>query len=122
VIKSAFTANQTAATETPIVKTPETPPVTVNEYLASAPAEVRETLAEGMRAASRQRQTLVATITSNKKCAFTVEELGQMNIEQLTKLSALAASSTHNFEALGANAGGVGAEEPLPALQLGNQK
>lgn len=85
--------------DTPEVETEETEveepktnakPVTVDEYIASAPAEMQGTL---RRAVARDRQIkskLVSELKANSRCKFSEQDLNGMELEQLQKLATLA--------------------------------
>lgn len=94
--------------------------VTMKSYLESAPAEIRETLEEGLAALNRRRTTLIQKITANKSNPFSKEELAVMKVNQLDKLATLAGAdfSGNGEPAMAANS----AEEPLTVCRVGEQK
>ena len=71
----------------------EEKPVTVNEYIANAPAEIQDVLRSSMATHNAAKAKLIKTITSNKANVFTKEQLARKSLEELTGLAALAASS-----------------------------
>jgi len=114
--------------ETP-VKTPVEIPApapatnrTVAEYIADAPAEIREALQEGMTANQQQRQSLIATITANTANTFTPEQLAVMSVNDLRAVAKLAAdpnaSTVPNYAGQGDSPiGNAGGEEALPLTE-----
>lgn len=62
-------------------------PVTADEYIDQAPAEIRELLANGLKAERERREGLLSTLKANQRCAFAEDELKGMSTEQLDKLS-----------------------------------
>lgn len=83
-------------TETPVVETPapvaqETPkPVTLQEYVAQAPAEIQEVLQSGIKMQSQRRATLVAQLKSTNRCKFNDEQLKAFSLDQLEAMADLA--------------------------------
>jgi hypothetical protein len=67
---------------------------TVDQYLASAPPEIRRVLEGALSAEKTQRENLVKAIKANSANVFTDEDLAAMNVNQLGKLAALAGAST----------------------------
>lgn len=63
---------------------------TVEEFLASAPVEMRSVLTEGIRMQKARKDQLVTDIVANKRNAFSDVELRAMEIPQLEKLAKLA--------------------------------
>lgn len=64
--------------------------VTVNEWLNSAPPEVRKQIERGLAAEKQQKASLIATITSNTNNPFSKEFLETKDIEELQGLAKLA--------------------------------
>lgn len=65
-------------------------PKTVDEYLADAPAGVREVLQEGVRMQKNKVDTLVKGLLANSRNEFSEEELRAMHVPQLEKLAKVA--------------------------------
>jgi hypothetical protein len=65
-------------------------PVTVEEYLASAPPELQDTLRVGLQTHNSQKQALIATILANKANTFPAERLNTMVFGDLQALAAFA--------------------------------
>lgn len=92
----AAEANPAEAPAEPVAnKQGEAPkqPVTVNEYIATAPPEIREVLQAGVAAAARDRKALIETITANANNPFTAEELAAKSLGELHQLKQLAGSA-----------------------------
>lgn len=73
---------------------PYQPPVTVEAYIANAPAGVRDMLVHGMQSYGAERQRMVNTIVTNGKGVYSEAELQQMPHDALAKLSNLVAATT----------------------------
>lgn len=65
-------------------------PMSVEEYLASAPVELQDTLRVGLQTHNSQKQALVATILANKANTFPAERLNAMAFGDLQGLAAFA--------------------------------
>ena len=65
-------------------------PITLEQYIADAPAEVGLVLSEGIRLQQEKRSTLVAGVIANEKNSFTKEQLENMDTTTLENLSKLA--------------------------------
>ena len=68
----------------------EPAPITLEQYIADAPAEVGLVLSEGIRLQQEKRSTLVAGVIANEKNSFTKEQLEKMDTTTLENLSKLA--------------------------------
>lgn len=84
-----------ANAETPAADEPKEPAVnkaapTLDEYLASAPAEIKGVLNEGMRMQKARKDELVKGLLANSRNGFTEAELRAQEIPQLEKLAKLA--------------------------------
>ena len=62
----------------------------VDQYIASAPAEMRGMLANAFREYKAKKAELVAVLMANKNCRFTKEQLEDMETEALVNLTDLA--------------------------------
>ena len=68
----------------------ETSVVNTAEFLANAPAEVREVLNEAMQTQASKKLELISNITINKKNVFTKDQLSSMSVLELNAIAALA--------------------------------
>lgn len=124
------------------VTPPETPKPdqTVNEYIANAPAEIREHLQLGVDSLNAEKKRLISVITANTSNRFTEDQLGKKPLGELQAIAELA-RSTQSQETLeedypsyhpnwGGVAGGVGTnnqehtQEPLvmPTINWGPER
>jgi hypothetical protein len=62
---------------------------TAEEYLAAAPAGVREALEAGMRMHAQKKTQLIERLAANARCKFTKEALASMDIGMLENLAEL---------------------------------
>jgi hypothetical protein len=62
----------------------------VDEFLATAPPEMRESLREGMRLQQQRRDGLIAGIKLNSANTFTDEQLAAYDTQALEAIAALA--------------------------------
>lgn len=67
------------------------PAPSVDEYIDSAPPEIRDVLTAGIAAHNSEKATLIAGITSNESSKFTAEQLNAKGLEELQMLHTLAA-------------------------------
>jgi len=82
--------NKDKAPATPAV--PEVKkPVTVNEYIAGAPAEIQDVLRNSMSVYDEEKNRLIEGILQNKNHGFTKDDLGNRPIGELRNLARLAA-------------------------------
>lgn len=107
--------------------------MTVDEFIANAPAEMQDVLRSGVRAHNAQKENLIKVITANKANTFTKEVLINKSLDELQALAQLAAASLPkaekpvSFAGLGevtANADTGTKEEPLvaPTMNFGEEK
>lgn len=66
---------------------------TPQEYIANAPAGIREVLQHGLEAFEAEKASLVAEITANKANVFTAEVLKTKSLSELKGIAALARAS-----------------------------
>jgi Uncharacterized protein conserved in bacteria (DUF2213) len=66
-------------------------PPTAEEYLAAAPAGVREALESGMRMHQAHKDALITKLTSTNRCKFSADQLKAMDVPMLENLVELAA-------------------------------
>jgi hypothetical protein len=83
-VKANEATATTAAPTAGITKAP-----TAEEYLAAAPAGVREALESGMRMHAQKKTQLIERLTANTRCKFTKEALANMDISMLENLAEL---------------------------------
>lgn len=124
------TETTTETTAAPVVETPAavTPApaaapevqaapkvLTTAEYIAQAPAGVREMLEAGMRAHTDRKNAAIAQIKANKGNKFTDETLGAMSIEVLENMVELSGSAVSDYS-------GRSAPAPITAHQGGGDR
>ena len=68
----------------------EDKPVTLEEFIATAPPEVAETLKRSVAADARAKEVVVNKLVKNERCTFTKEQLIAKSLEELTALAELA--------------------------------
>jgi hypothetical protein len=96
VVTPSTTAEPTVATTTaPLLPTPASPIVpapvlTVEQYIAQAPAGLREVLAESVRVHEARKDTIVQQLLSTNRCSFSADQLKAMSYETLQGLATLA--------------------------------
>lgn len=90
--------------------TPKLP--TVEEYIANAPGQIRDMLAQGLRAHERDRSRLVEIITGNSKNTFGKEVLNKMDLDELHGIAALARQDSLGGDPLPSFAGLADALQP----------
>ena len=66
--------------------------LTVNEYIAKAPAGLQDVLRNGLNTYNTEKQALISELTANKKCIFTKEQLSSKDNLELKALVTLSAS------------------------------
>lgn len=65
-------------------------PVTVEEYVSKAPAEVASFLTRAVAAENEKKEVLVRELVANKRCKFTEEQLKAKDVAELEQLAELA--------------------------------
>lgn len=75
------------------------PHVTTNEYIASAPDEIRQVLESGVHMHRQRKNTLVKALTANARCKFTADQLNAKSVQELENIAAMAPEIT--FEGAG---------------------
>lgn len=73
------------------VETPKTP--SFDELLASAPAETRDAIQEGVRIGKEKKAATIKALKDTGRCTFSDEALGAMSQAQLDQLVSLAGSN-----------------------------
>ena len=84
-------------------------PVTTDDYIANAPAEIQEHLKSGLRLHRARKDALIQGLKNNSRCKYTEAQLKAKDIDELETLVELAAvevSYEGNGASLAANAGG----------------
>lgn len=66
-------------------------PLSVDEYIANAPAELRDSMRQSMAWAAQQKAELIERITANANCPFSKEFLGAKDVAELQGLAAMVA-------------------------------
>lgn len=79
-----------ASNGAPAAKPSTNKQITVDDYLANAPAEIREVMNEAMQSQATRKMGLIATITANKKNVFTKEQLSSLSVNELEAIASLA--------------------------------
>ena len=88
------TQGEPAATQTPAVNSA---PVSVEDYIKAAPAEIQEMLTNGLKLHADKRANLTKTIRGNSRNTFSEEALGKMDLATLEGLAALADAPVANY-------------------------
>jgi hypothetical protein len=68
----------------------EETPQTEEEFIETAPGDMKEVLAESLQMHRQERNELIKSLLENKDCVFSEDELKGMNLGQLKKLEKLA--------------------------------
>jgi len=114
--------------------TPTTKIETVEEYIAKAPPEIRESLRMSVNAMNAEKARLISVIVANKENTFTEEHLKTMDLQMLQAIAKLAAPVVNEVSSgkpiplyLGqhdtvANVGKLPDPLPLPSLVFGDAK
>jgi hypothetical protein len=76
-------------------------PMTLEEYLAVAPLEVREALQSGMKMHEAHKTSLITKLTATNRCKFTADQLKKMDVTMLENLVELAAVPNYGGTATG---------------------
>jgi hypothetical protein len=97
--------------------------ISIEEYLNTIPMPFKEVLSDGVRLLNNKRDSLVKEIMSNKKNAFTKEELEEMGAAQLEKISKLAVNENYKMAGdVANNTGSSVTEEPMKEISLFEKK
>lgn len=105
-------------------------PRTLAQFLADAPDDVREILAESLEMRSNQRNQLITEIKANSNGLYTDEDLADKPMNELRKLNALAApkkdytgisTPSGPSQGINANAGSRDTAIPAPPRAFGRQ-
>lgn len=100
-------------------------PITTDDYIAAAPAEVREVLGEGLRMHRSRKDAIVKGLLANARNKFSKAQLDAKSLSELETINALAADIT--FEGAGASLTANSAEDdsppqPMPLFNLNASK
>jgi hypothetical protein len=98
----------------------EEAPVTMEAYVAQAPAEFRDVLINGLAAHNAQKDELIAKITANAGNKFTEEFLATKPLQELQGLAALCGDAAPTTPA-GTPPMFYGGQGTLPGGPVGNQ-
>ncbi len=76
--------------------------MTAEQYIAQAPPQIAEVLANGVKAHNKEKAELVASITANKQNVFTAEQLNAKPLNELQGIAKLAVNTgTTDFSGQG---------------------
>jgi hypothetical protein len=89
------------------------PPMSAEQYIAAAPAPIRELLSEGVANLHRTRATYVQHLPASEACPFSAAELNEMHTDHLRKLIDFARKATP--AAAPAAASSYAAQTPMAA-------
>jgi hypothetical protein len=123
---SASAPEATASTptpETPVVETPApapapaavtqaAKPLTAQEFIDSAPAEIRDMLSSGLQLHTQRKATLIKALKDTGRCKFDDVKLNGMSVDDLQNLVDLSAAPDYS--------GRRGPEAPAPVAQAAN--
>ena len=70
---------------------------TAEQYIESAPEGIRDMLKSGLDSYKAERSKIISSITANKACAFTANELEKKDLAELKKLQGLAVNSKADY-------------------------
>jgi len=89
------------------VKVKDNASKTVDEFIATAPAEMQEVLNAGIRMHREEKEALVSELKANERCSFSEDDLRSMSLENIKKLSQLGNLPSYEGQAgnITANAG-----------------
>jgi hypothetical protein len=76
-------------------------PQTMEQYIASAPAPIREVLNQSIASYNAEKTQLIENITKNPRNVFTKEDLGNRPLGELRGLAALAAQGPAQNQVMG---------------------
>jgi hypothetical protein len=111
-----------ASTPAPIPAAPQVPQ-TLEQFIASAPENLKGELAEALRVQSARKDVLISTLRATNRCDFSDDELRQMSLTQLESFAKLAGATVQGtpseVPAQPANFAGVAAPQPLAASNQG---
>ena len=132
VATTATDAMNTALNLNNQVETPKKP-LTAQEYIDNAPAEVKAMLQNGLSSYAADKKKLIKIIVANEKNTFTEDQLKAKELPELRSLAALAANtkeqkaevSTLNFAGQAdpvENTGKLPEPLPMPTLNFADRK
>lgn len=87
-------------------------PVSTEDYIADAPAEVQEVLNAGLSMHRARKESLVTALIANSRCRFSKEQLEAKQIPELENLASLAVDIS--YEGSGANLHTLSADDDAP--------
>ena len=131
---SGETPKTEVTTEEPKVETPNAPevkteaaapaapkaeepkkPATMQEYLAAAPEELRESLESGMRLHQEKKTGIIKALMETGRCKFSEETLKTKTLEELENLRELAQVPSYEGRVANVKDHGSGNDEAQPA-------
>lgn len=113
--EAAVTEEPAEEVEEPAVNAAPTP-VSTEDYIASAPSEIREVLDSGLRMHRARKQKLVDGILANKRNTFSKEQLCTKGLDELEAIASLAEDISYEGNApTGASAHESADDAPPPA-------
>ena len=71
-------------------------PITLEKYIADAPAEVSAVLSEGIRLQEEKRSTLIASVIANERNSFTEDQLKVMDTSLLENIAKLTGNEDYS--------------------------
>lgn len=92
-------------------------PVSVDEYITNAPAEVRSVLRASLASHETEKSKLIAAITANKANVFTENQLRSKELDELQAIAALCPAPTANYAGMG-HVATITENAGVPALDL----
>jgi len=92
--------------------------LSVEDYVANAPPEIRDMLEAGLASHQRDRQSLIDVVIANEKNVFEQKQLNEKSISELKGLAALAAQD----EVVETTPSYAGAAAPSPIQNSGNDE
>jgi len=102
------------AKEKEAVKNQETPK-TAAEYIANAPAGIKEMLQNGLNSYEAKKAKLIKQITANERCTFKKEQLEAKDVMELESIAKLAVVANYNGQGNPDGEAEANAETPLAA-------
>jgi len=97
-----------------VVNVEHNAPATADEYIAAAPDDMRDMLQSGLKMHAEKKASLVTSLSANEKCDFSDDELNNMTMTMLERLSKIAV--TDDYSARGGPTVNVdGKDDAIPA-------
>ena len=93
VVADKTETTETTETAEEVVANKQTEKVTVDAYIANAPAELQPILRNSVQSYAAEKKRLINTITANDKNTFTTEQLAKMEVDALAPIAALCSNA-----------------------------